>query len=136
MQACRVCHLSWFHQGSVFVQRMNGMKLVAMGAAMLALAGSFGAAALAQADAPAAAPAAQVPTAPMSAPPAAPTPAPAPVVTAAPQGGNIKGTVKAGTVPLPGVAVTATNTLTGKKYATTTDIDGAYEMAVPRNGRY
>lgn len=51
-------------------------------------------------------------------------------------GGTIKGTVKAGTVPLPGVAVTATNTLTGKKYATTTDINGAFEMVIPRNGRY
>jgi hypothetical protein len=57
-------------------------------------------------------------------------------VTAAPQGGSIKGTVKAGGVPLPGVAVTATNTLTGKKYATTTDVDGAFQMDVPRNGRY
>jgi len=57
-------------------------------------------------------------------------------VPAAPQGGTIKGTVKASGVPLPGVAVTATNTLTGKKYATTTDVDGAYQMAVPRNGRY
>jgi trimeric autotransporter adhesin len=39
-------------------------------------------------------------------------------------------------VPLPGVSVTATNTLTGKKYASTTDIDGAFQMDVPRNGRY
>jgi hypothetical protein len=39
-------------------------------------------------------------------------------------------------VPLPGVAVTATHTLTGKKYATTTDIDGKFQMVVPRNGRY
>jgi hypothetical protein len=51
-------------------------------------------------------------------------------------GGAIKGTVKAGMVPLPGVAVTATNTLTGKKYATTTDITGSFEMVIPRNGRY
>ena len=65
--------------------------------------------------------------------------APAPVVTAqsaAATGGTIKGTVKAGTVPLPGVSVTATNTLTGKKYATTTDVTGAFAMAIPRNGRY
>ena len=41
-----------------------------------------------------------------------------------------------GTVPLPGVAVTATNTLTGKKYATTTDVDGTYAMTIPRTGRY
>jgi hypothetical protein len=69
-----------------------------------------------------------------------PTPAavqaPAAAVVAAPSGGTIKGTVKAGTIPLPGVAVTATNTLTGKRYATTTDVAGEYAMAIPRNGRY
>jgi len=37
---------------------------------------------------------------------------------------------------LPGAAITATNTLTGRKYVTATDIDGAYAMAIPRNGRY
>ena len=51
-------------------------------------------------------------------------------------GGTIRGTVKAGVVPLPGVAITATNTLTGKKYATTTDVNGAYEMTIPKTGRY
>jgi trimeric autotransporter adhesin len=112
----------------VFVQRTNRVKLVAM----LALAGGFGLMARAQADgsAPVPAPAAQAPA------PATATTSTAPTVAAAPQGGNIKGTVKASGVPLPGVAVTATNTLTGKKYATTTDIDGAFMMAVPRNGRY
>ena len=44
--------------------------------------------------------------------------------------------MKAGAVPLPGVGVTATNTLTGKKYATTTDVNGSFAMAIPRNGRY
>jgi hypothetical protein len=34
------------------------------------------------------------------------------------------------------VAITAKNTLTGKQYTTTTDIDGAYTMKIPRNGRY
>ena len=58
------------------------------------------------------------------------------------QGGTIRGTVIAGTVgktggvPLPGVAVTATNTLTGKKYAAATGINGTYAMTIPRNGRY
>ena len=57
------------------------------------------------------------------------------------QGGTIEGRVVAGSggkggVPLPGVAITAMNSLTGKKYATTTDIDGKYAMAIPRNGRY
>jgi trimeric autotransporter adhesin len=51
-------------------------------------------------------------------------------------GGTISGTVKAAAVPLPGVSVTATNTLTGKKYATTTDVNGSFAMAIPRNGRY
>src|SRR5579859_4462653 len=58
--------------------------------------------------------------------PAAPTPAesaPAqPATPPAAQGGTISGSVKSGAVPLPGVAVTATNTLTGKHHATTTDI--------------
>jgi hypothetical protein len=49
----------------------------------------------------------------------------------------IAGTVgKPGGIPLPGVAVTATNTLTGKKYAAATAIDGTYAMTIPRNGRY
>ncbi len=71
-----------------------------------------------------------------SSPPAATTPA------LANQGGTVHGTVvagvagKAGGVPLPGVAITAKNTLTGRQYTTTTDIDGAYTMKIPRNGRY
>jgi hypothetical protein len=48
----------------------------------------------------------------------------------------IEGTVVAGTVPLPGVAVTATNTVSGKEYATTTDISGQYAMKIPEDGRY
>jgi hypothetical protein len=64
------------------------------------------------------------------------------VTAVAGQGGTIQGRViagtvgKAGGVPLPGVGITAMNSLTGKKYATTTDIDGKYAMAIPRNGRY
>jgi len=60
-------------------------------------------------------------------------------VVAAPNeasGGRITGTVKAGAAPLPGVGVTATNSLTGKRYATTTDVNGVFAMVVPRNGRY
>ncbi len=51
-------------------------------------------------------------------------------------GGTIRGTVKAGQIPLPGVAVTATNTLTGRKYATATDVNGTFAMSIPRKGRY
>lgn len=78
---------------------------------------------------------------PASPPPAASAPAPAQLIATL-QGGTIHGTVvagKAGTanaVPLPGVAVTATNTLTGRKYTAATDIDGVYALSIPRNGRY
>src|SRR5580704_11787522 len=63
-------------------------------------------------------------------------PAQAAAAPAVAAGGTIRGMVKSGTVPLPGVGVTATNTLTGKKYATTTDVTGAFAMAIPSNGRY
>ena len=96
-----------------------------MGAAMMVGSTGLVATVLAQGSDPAAQPTASVPS-----------PVAAPAVVAVAQGGTIKGSVKAGVVPLPGVSVTATNTLTGKKYATTTDIDGAFQMAVPRNGRY
>ena len=46
------------------------------------------------------------------------------------------GTVKAGNIPLPGVSIVATNTLTGQRYATITDINGNYSMTIPTNGRY
>jgi trimeric autotransporter adhesin len=44
--------------------------------------------------------------------------------------------VKSGNIPLPGVTVTAQNTLTGKRYSTTTDITGAWSLNIPQNGRY
>ncbi len=82
-------------------------------------------------------------TAPADAPAAAP-------VVAAPaeqQGGTITGSVSAATAaqanvkavaatPLPGVTVTATNSLTGKKYAAATDVNGSFRLLIPRNGRY
>ena len=69
---------------------------------------------------------------PVSAP-AAPVQAQAtPAIT----GGRLHGVVKSGNIPLPGVTVTAQNTLTGKKYSTTTDITGAWSMTLPQNGRY
>ncbi len=117
------------------MNEMRRLAVVGMGAAMLLGTANLSPMALAQSAGSAAT---QAPTAPVAQPQAAPateTPA-APVVAVAPQGGTIQGTVKASGVPLPGVAVTATNTLTGKKYATTTDIDGAFQMTVPQNGRY
>jgi hypothetical protein len=44
--------------------------------------------------------------------------------------------VKSGTIPLPGVTVVAQNTLTGKRYSTTTDITGSWQLNIPQNGRY
>ena len=51
-------------------------------------------------------------------------------------GGRLHGVVKSGNIPLPGVTVTAQNTLTGKRYSTTSDISGAWSMTIPQNGRY
>ena len=62
-----------------------------------------------------------------------------PAASAAPEtvtGGTLHGVVKSGTIPLPGVSVTAQNTLTGKRYSTTSDSTGAWQMKIPLNGRY
>jgi hypothetical protein len=50
--------------------------------------------------------------------------------------GVITGLVKSGNVPLPGVTVSAANTLTGKKYVTSTDVDGSFKLEVASRGRY
>ena len=68
--------------------------------------------------------------------PAAISPAPPAAAAPAPVGGTIHGTVKDGNIPLPGVSLTASNSLTGKKYSTTTDITGSYSLVIPQNGRY
>ena len=52
------------------------------------------------------------------------------------EGGAVHGVVRSGAIPLPGVRITATNTLTGQRYSTATDVNGAYRMAIPSNGRY
>src|ERR1700722_2019443 len=49
---------------------------------------------------------------------------------------EISGTVKSGKTPLPGVTVTAANTLTGKKYSIATALDGSYKFAGLPRGRY
>ncbi len=51
-------------------------------------------------------------------------------------GGKLHGFAKSGTIPLPGVTITAQNTLTGKRYSTTTDVTGAWSLTIPQNGRY
>lgn len=108
--------------------KFSTQRLVRAGALALA-AGTVAHAQDATPPAAAQAPAGQAATATAAATPAA-------------QGGTIRGKVVAGTpgkpgaIPLPGVSVTATNTLTGRKYTSATDVDGNYEMKIPRNGRY
>jgi hypothetical protein len=63
--------------------------------------------------------------------PAAPTATPS-----AAAGGTITGVIKSGQTPLPGVSVTAKNTLTGKQYVTATDSHGAFTLHVDEDGRY
>ncbi len=70
-------------------------------------------------------------SAPGASEPAAQSP-PAPATS----GGKLHGLVKSGNIPLPGVTVTAQNTLTGKRFSTTTDITGAWTLTIPQNGRY
>ncbi|HUK88478.1 MAG TPA: carboxypeptidase-like regulatory domain-containing protein, partial [Terriglobales bacterium] len=60
----------------------------------------------------------------------------APAPPAAPAGGDIQGVVRSGNMPLPGVAISAANTLTGQKAVTSTDLDGSYALHVPADGRY
>src|SRR5689334_5624001 len=72
---------------------------------------------------------------------AAPNPTPAQVPAAvsssqAPPQFVVRGTVKSGKVPLPGAAVTASNTLTGKKVSTATANDGSFTLTLPSRGRY
>ncbi len=66
---------------------------------------------------------------------AAPASAPAAPAGAA-KGGTVHGRVVSGSAPLPGVAVTAENTLTGAKYATATGVDGGFVLHIPEDGRY
>ena len=51
-------------------------------------------------------------------------------------GGRLHGMVQCGNIPLPGVTVTAQNTVTGKRYSTTTGIKGAWSLNVPPDGHY
>ena len=55
---------------------------------------------------------------------------------AAPQTYGISGTVKNGKTLLPGVTVTASNTLTGKKYSTVTSTSGTFAFTNLPRGRY
>lgn len=48
----------------------------------------------------------------------------------------IRGIVKSGNTPIPGVTVTAINTATRQKTSTWTDVDGSYTLSLPATGSY
>src|SRR6202045_2071074 len=54
----------------------------------------------------------------------------------APPAYEINGSARSGKTPLPGVTVTATNTLTGKKYAAATNSEGKFGLSGIPRGRY
>jgi hypothetical protein len=62
-------------------------------------------------------------------PPSAPAPAPNPAY-------EIRGSVHSGKTPLPGVSLTASNTLTGRKYSAATISDGTFVLTGLPRGRY
>jgi hypothetical protein len=71
-----------------------------------------------------------------AAPPSpAQTPRPATTSTATPAY-EINGSARSGKTPLPGVSVTAANTLTGKKYAAATNSEGKFGLSGITRGRY
>lgn len=75
----------------------------------------------------------ETPSSPPSAPAAAPVTTPQAAL--APEY-RITGSVHSGKTPLPGVTLTASNTLTGKKYTAATNSDGTFSLiGIPR-GRY
>jgi trimeric autotransporter adhesin len=67
-------------------------------------------------------------------PSATPTPAASPPVP--PVSFEISGTVRSGKTPLPGATVTASNTLTGKKFSVATVSSGAYTISGLPRGHY
>jgi hypothetical protein len=77
-------------------------------------------------------PAAPPETVPLATQPSIAQAAPAPQSAA----GEISGTVKSGITPLPGVEISAANSLTGQKVLTSTDAAGHFSLSVPARGRY
>lgn len=71
---------------------------------------------------------------------APPVPSPSPTISLSKvhsaRYGEISGIVKSGNIALPGVIVSAANTLTGKRYSTSTDVDGTFKISVSGKGRY
>ncbi len=68
--------------------------------------------------------------------PAPPGPAQAEAQSAPPPTYEITGTARSGKTPLPGATITASNTLTGKKYSAVSDADGKFTFTGIVRGRY
>ncbi len=71
-----------------------------------------------------------------AAPPSAATTAQFATTPAAAPTYEISGSARSGKTPLPGVTVTAANTLTGKKYSAATNSEGKFEFSGVTRGRY
>lgn len=67
---------------------------------------------------------------------ALPAPAPQETTTPAATTFEIAGSAHSGKTPLPGVTVTAANTLTGKKYVSATNSEGKFSLSGMVRGRY
>jgi hypothetical protein len=55
---------------------------------------------------------------------------------ASPAGFVIRGVIHSGSTMLPGVSVTASHSLTGRKVITSTDVDGSFRLDLPSKGRW
>jgi trimeric autotransporter adhesin len=49
---------------------------------------------------------------------------------------TLHGAVKSGNMPIPGASVSAVNAATKEQVNTSTDVDGAYRLTIPADGRY
>src|SRR6266566_4493374 len=67
---------------------------------------------------------------------APPSPAQAATTPAAAPAYEINGSARSGKTPLPGVTVTAANTLTGKKFSAVTNSEGKFGLSGMTRGRY
>jgi hypothetical protein len=62
--------------------------------------------------------------------------APAATTVAPAAGFSIHGVIRSGSTNLPGVTVTATHALTGRKLITSTNVDGSFRLDLPSRGRW
>ncbi|HXZ20652.1 MAG TPA: TonB-dependent receptor, partial [Candidatus Acidoferrales bacterium] len=113
---------------------MRSSAFACAAAAWIGLAGAIAAYAQETAAPPSAQAPQQAPA--QSSTPPATNQNPQPPAAAGPISYSITGIVHTGKSALPGVTVTASNTLTGKKLTTTTALDGTFSFSLSDRGRY